>query len=108
LMIDVANYGTASALLNFPIQKLRLAQCDGRPFGINGQVCFGGKTGTSSSLNDNWFMGISKNFVIGVWVGYDYRESTGSTGGKLALPIFMDIVEQGQGLLPPIEPLIAN
>jgi membrane peptidoglycan carboxypeptidase len=106
LMIDVANRGTAKALLNFPYQTLGLVNCDGRHMGINGQICFGGKTGTSNDLKDNWYVGISRNFVIGVWVGYDYPESTGATGGELALPIYMDIVQQGKEELPPIEPIL--
>ncbi len=105
LLLDVANSGTGAALKGFPSQ-LGLSQCAGQSFGVNGQVCFGGKTGTSSLSNDNWFIGTSRNFVIGVWIGYDFREPTGSTGGALALPVFMDIIQQGHEFLPPIEPLI--
>lgn len=108
LLIGNANNGTAELLLNFPFKTLGLKNCDGRDFSIVGQICFGGKTGTSSSSNDNWFIGTTRNFTIGVWVGYDSRESTGATGGELALPIFMEIIEKGQEYLPAIEPILTQ
>jgi membrane peptidoglycan carboxypeptidase len=106
LLIKVANEGTARKLRDFPTGQLKLDHCSGRNIGISGQICFGGKTGTSNDNKDNWFVGFSKNFVIGVWVGYDFPESTQATGGELALPIFKDIVERGQKYLPPIEPIL--
>ncbi len=105
LLVQVANIGTAKLLRDFPANTLGLNICDGSAIGISGQICFGGKTGTSSNSHDNWFIGFSKNFVIAVWVGYDSPASTGSTGGALALPIFMDIVKEGLPLLPPVEPI---
>ncbi len=107
MMIGVANGdGTAGRLNAFTRDVLQRPDCQGSIFGGEGQVCFGGKTGTSNNFKDNWFIGFSRNFVIGVWVGYDYPESTQETGGKLALPIFMDIVQQGQNNLPAIEPIV--
>jgi membrane carboxypeptidase/penicillin-binding protein len=105
LLVQVANVGTAKSLRDFPGNSLGLNFCDGSSMGIPGQICFGGKTGTSSNSHDNWFIGFSRNFVIAVWVGYDSPASTGSTGGALALPIFMDIVKEGLPLLPPVEPI---
>lgn len=105
LLVQVANIGTAKLLRDFPVNTLGLNICDGTAMGISGQICFGGKTGTSSNSHDNWFIGFSRNFVIAVWVGYDSPASTGSTGGALALPIFMDIVKEGLPLLPPVEPI---
>ncbi len=104
MMIKTANAGTAARLKNFP-KELGLKNCDGAHLGLT-QSCFAGKTGTSNDLRDNWFVGFSRKFVIGVWVGYDYPASTNATGGELALPIFMDIVKNGKNLLPPIEPVI--
>jgi penicillin-binding protein 1A len=105
LLVQTANIGTATSLRDFPASSLGLNFCDGSSMGIPGQICFGGKTGTSSNSHDNWFIGFSRNFVIAVWVGYDSPASTGSTGGALALPIFMDIVKEGLPLLPPVEPI---
>ncbi len=52
----------------------------------------GGKTGTTDSENDVWFVGFSSDVTVAVWVGYDNarRRQTlgdGSTGGKVAVPI---------------------
>ncbi len=53
-----------------------------------------GKTGTTSSFTDAWFLGYSPSVTCGVWVGYDNRTplGDGETGGKTALPIWMDVM----------------
>jgi penicillin-binding protein 1A len=50
----------------------------------------GGKTGTTSSYVDAWFMGFSQNIVTGVWAGFDNNKTMGwgETGSKSALPIW--------------------
>ena len=41
-----------------------------------------GKTGTSSSYRDAWFMGFTGDYVAGVWIGNDdYRPTDRVTGG---------------------------
>jgi len=43
-----------------------------------------GKTGTTNSYRDAWFMGFTGNFVGGVWYGNDnYQPSNKMTGGSL-------------------------
>jgi len=43
-----------------------------------------GKTGTSSSYRDAWFMGFTGKYVTGVWFGNDsYRPMGGVSGGNL-------------------------
>ena len=43
-----------------------------------------GKTGTSSSYRDAWFMGYTGQFVTGVWFGNDnYRPMNRATGGSI-------------------------
>lgn len=43
-----------------------------------------GKTGTSTSYRDAWFMGYTGKFVTGVWYGNDnYRPTNRVTGGSL-------------------------
>jgi penicillin-binding protein 1A len=43
-----------------------------------------GKTGTSSSYRDAWFMGFTGKYVTGVWFGNDsYRPTNGVSGGNL-------------------------
>jgi penicillin-binding protein 1A len=59
----------------------------------------GGKTGTTDGENDAWFVGFTNEVTIAVWVGYDNATGKrrtlggGFTGGKIALPIFEDIVQ---------------
>ena len=53
---------------------------------------FGGKTGTSNTHSDAWFMGVSPKLVVGAWVGGEYRcihFRTGALGqgARTALPI---------------------
>ncbi|PWJ40894.1 transglycosylase domain-containing protein [Sediminitomix flava] len=53
----------------------------------------GGKTGTTQSNTDGWFMAISPNLVTGTWVGNDipaihFRSTALGQGAKTALPIF--------------------
>ncbi|MCF8260529.1 MAG: PBP1A family penicillin-binding protein [Melioribacteraceae bacterium] len=54
----------------------------------------GGKTGTSQSYADTWFMGFTSHFAAGVWVGFDdhrikfpERAQMG-TGSRAALPVW--------------------
>ncbi len=43
-----------------------------------------GKTGTSSSYRDAWFVGFSGTYVTGVWIGNDdYRPMNNVTGGGI-------------------------
>jgi penicillin-binding protein 1A len=56
-----------------------------------------GKTGTTNSYTDAWFLGFSPEYTIGVWVGYDDPSKSlggGGTGAEVALPIWIDIVKQ--------------
>lgn len=57
-----------------------------------------GKTGTTNDYQDAWFVGFDDRLVAGVWVGFDQPRKimSGGTGGELALPIWVDIVEAGR------------
>lgn len=56
---------------------------------------FGGKTGTTNNYIDALFVGFSKELVVGTWAGFDDNRSLGygETGGRTALPIWMDYME---------------
>ncbi len=60
------------------------------------KVPLAGKTGTTNSNFDAWFIGFSSNLVIGVYVGFDNPQSLGKyeTGAKAALPIFKEFVKK--------------
>jgi penicillin-binding protein 1A len=73
LMKGVVQFGTG-----------KKAQDLGRPAG--------GKTGTSQSFRDNWYVGFTKDLFAIVWVGRDNFLPIGpnSTGGGTALPFWLD------------------
>jgi membrane peptidoglycan carboxypeptidase len=53
-----------------------------------------GKTGTSQDYRDAWFIGYTRELVVGVWVGNDDRTPMNSvTGGSLPTTIWRDFVE---------------
>lgn len=73
-------------------QNLGAQQYAGKWF-WNRTLDMGGKTGTSNSHADAWFIGVTPNLVGGAWVGGEYRQihfRTGALGqgSKTALPIF--------------------
>lgn len=55
----------------------------------------GGKTGTSNDNRDAWFVGATKDVVLGIWVGNDDFTSMGAkiTGGTIPAEIFHDVVK---------------
>jgi penicillin-binding protein 1A len=61
-----------------------------------------GKTGTTNDFIDAWFVGYSPTLVAGVWVGIDDREPLGSkeTGGRSALPIWIEFMQQALERVP--------
>ncbi len=56
-----------------------------------------GKTGTTDSFTDAWFVGYSTTHTLVVWVGFDEKRTLGRnmTGAEAALPIWRDIVVRG-------------
>jgi penicillin-binding protein 1A len=59
----------------------------------------GGKTGTTSNNSDGWFMCITKDLVLGAWVGGDdrsihFRSTSLGEGAKTALPIVGSFLEK--------------
>ena len=59
------------------------------------KIPIAGKTGTSNDGRDVWFMGLTPDYAIGVWIGYDDNRSLGKgeTGGTTAVPVFVDVVK---------------
>ncbi len=55
----------------------------------------GGKTGTTNDSRDVWFMGISPEIVVGVYIGYDQPATLGKkeTGGRVSLPAYIDFMK---------------
>ncbi|MDF1535525.1 MAG: PBP1A family penicillin-binding protein [bacterium] len=55
-----------------------------------------GKTGTTDSYKDAWFVGFAPDLAAGAWVGYDTPASLGygETGSRAALPIWTRFMER--------------
>ena len=50
-----------------------------------------GKTGTTQSARDAWFIGFTGDYVTGVWMGYDDNSPlSGVTGGGLPADIWRE------------------
>jgi penicillin-binding protein 1A len=64
-----------------------------------------GKTGTTQSARDAWFVGFTADYVVGVWMGYDDNSPlSGVTGGGLPAEIWHEVmVRVNEGL--PAKPL---
>jgi penicillin-binding protein 1A len=62
----------------------------------------GGKTGTTNDSRDVWFMGISPEVVVGVYVGYDQPATLGKkeTGGRVSLPAYIEFMQTVYGEHP--------
>lgn len=84
MMQDVINRGTAT-------RAKQLGRND-----------IAGKTGTTSNFIDAWFCGFQKHLVAVAWIGYDDPKSLGKneTGGRAALPMWMDYMEKALKNVP--------
>jgi penicillin-binding protein 1A len=61
-----------------------------------------GKTGTTNGYYDAWFIGYSPQISTGVWVGFDNEKTLGKgeTGGRTALPIWINYMQAALKDLP--------
>jgi penicillin-binding protein 1A len=91
MLQDVTRYGTAAST-----SKL-------------GRHDLAGKTGTTNDFVDGWFCGYQPELVAVAWVGFDQPKTLGKnqTGGRIALPIWIDYmakalkgVPEGQRTVP--------
>ena len=62
------------------------------------KIPIAGKTGTSNKgreSRDTWFIGMTPDYAIGVWIGYDDGRGMAGheTGGTTAVPVFVDIMK---------------
>ena len=58
------------------------------------KIPIAGKTGTSNDAKDTWFLGLTPDYAIGVWVGFDEpRPMAHETGGAVAVPIYVEIMK---------------
>ena len=65
-----------------------------RARGLKGTAA--GKTGTTDHNMDAWFIGYTRDYLAGVWVGHDKKRALGkdASGGEVAAPIWLDFMKQ--------------
>ncbi len=81
---DVIRRGTARAALSLKRKDLA------------------GKTGTTNDFQDAWFAGFNRALVAVAWVGFDQLQplGRGETGGKAALPMWVDFMRTALAGVP--------
>jgi penicillin-binding protein 1A len=54
----------------------------------------GGKTGTTNDYRDAWYIGFTKLYTVGIWIGTDDHSplGPGHTGTDDAMPLWVDIM----------------
>lgn len=85
LLMGVTERGTAASLRT--------------QYGITGEL--GGKTGTTQNQTDGWFMGLTPEIIVGVWVGGDspvvrFRNLSTGQGGRTAMPVFARFIQKAR------------
>ena len=86
-----SNQGARAAIRDLLASVVR--EGTGRAARINGPAA--GKTGTSQSYRDAWFIGFTSGLVVGVWVGNDDNSPTRSVaGGDMPARIWNEFVTQ--------------
>ncbi len=65
----------------------------------------GGKTGTTNDYTDAWYIGFTKQYTMGVWIGPDSPGSMGAghTGTEDALPVWVAVMTELHKDLPKLQ-----
>ncbi|HSY52729.1 MAG TPA: PBP1A family penicillin-binding protein [Thermoanaerobaculia bacterium] len=87
ILKDVFNYGTAST----------------KAHALGFRRPFAGKTGTTSSYRDAWFIGYSPRILSLVWLGFDDGHSVRMAGGDACVPIWTVNMNRVGGLIPDVD-----
>lgn len=64
---------------------------------------FAGKSGTTSSYRDAWFIGYSPRILSLVWLGFDDGHSVRLAGGDACVPIWTTNMTRIGGLIPDVD-----
>lgn len=100
----------ATAEMNYMLTQIPIIGT-ARKAALSNGIVAGGKTGTTQSYRDAWFVGFTGDYTTAVWYGNDdYTSTNEMTGGSLPAMTFkrlMDYAEQGiehraiPGIAPP-------
>jgi penicillin-binding protein 1A len=86
-VVDAANVYLMTSMMQDVVKR-----GTGRKAMQLGRRDLAGKTGTTNDQRDAWFCGFNTELVTTVWVGFDrvHPLGNGETGGRAALPIWID------------------
>ena len=88
-------YEPAKAELMIDILKGVIRKGTARKMGWKSPVEAAGKTGTTNNSKDGWFVGVTPDYAMAVWVGYDMpRELQNLYGGSYPAQIWKDTMEK--------------
>lgn len=95
-LIDARSAYQLSSILQGATQHGTAKRARTLPFDV------AGKTGTTNQSKDAWFIGYTDKLVVGVYTGFDIPQSLGyaEQGASVALPIFMDFIQNANSLYP--------
>ncbi|MDF2388518.1 penicillin-binding protein [Nostoc ellipsosporum NOK] len=94
----VLNPWASAAILD--VMQSAVKEGTGRGAAINRPVA--GKTGTTSSEKDIWFIGTVPQLTTAIWVGRDDNKqlARGATGGGMVTPIWRDFMQKALKNVP--------
>lgn len=91
-------YDTNASRMMTDVLKTVMVSGTGRRLALNG-ITSAGKTGTTNEQKDGWFVGYTKYYTTGIWVGYDYpremKELMGNTYPGYIWKSFMEKIHEG-------------
>lgn len=91
--VVVRRAGAQSAFLATELLQAVVSEGTGRKAGSWGATgALGGKTGTTDHERDAWFVGVTPELAVAVWVGFDKGKAVGLTGSEAALPTWARFV----------------
>lgn len=87
-------YEAGQAELMIDILQGVIKKGTARKMGWKSTVEAAGKTGTTNNSKDGWFVGVTPDYAMAVWVGYDMpRELNNLYGGSYPAQIWKDAME---------------
>lgn len=87
-------YASEQTELMIDILKGVITKGTARKMGWNGEAEAAGKTGTTNNSKDGWFVGVTPDYSMAVWVGYDMpRELSNLYGGSYPAQIWKNAME---------------
>ena len=91
-------YERNAALMMTDVLKTVMTSGTGRRLALSG-ITTAGKTGTTNNQRDGWFVGFSRYYTTGIWVGYDYpremEDLMGNTYPGYIWHSFMEKIHEG-------------